>query len=181
MKFCSECGSSVSLKMPDGDNRERFVCIDCETIHYQNPKIVAGCIPEWDGKVLLCRRAIEPRHGFWTLPAGFMENGESTEDAAMRETWEEAQARINLLGLYSLFSIPSISQVYMLFRGEIIDGEFSPGIESLECKLFSESEIPWDQLAFKVVHETLKQYYSDRAAGKELVLRIADIHRPSNR
>jgi ADP-ribose pyrophosphatase YjhB (NUDIX family) len=124
VKFCSTCGASVSLRIPEGDNRERFVCTSCQTIHYQNPKIVAGTIPEWDGQILLCRRAIEPRYGLWTLPAGFMENGETTEQAAMRETWEEAGARIEILGLYSIFSIPHISQVYMLFRGELVDGVY---------------------------------------------------------
>lgn len=161
MKFCSSCGAGVSFRIPAGDNRERYVCDNCNEIHYQNPKIVAGCIPEWEGKILLCRRAIEPRHGLWTLPAGFMENGETTEQAALRETFEEAGARVNILGLYSIFSIPHISQVYMLFRGELCHGEFEPGVESLECELFDAGTIPWDELAFPVVRETLERYFRD--------------------
>ncbi|MEE9492637.1 MAG: NUDIX hydrolase [Gammaproteobacteria bacterium] len=181
MKFCSSCGATVTLLIPEGDNRERFVCTECDAIHYQNPNIVAGCIPEWDGKILLCRRAIEPRHGLWTLPAGFMENGESTEEAAMRETWEEANARVELTGLFSLFSIPHISQVYMLFTGQIIDGKFSPGIESLECKLFSKNEIPWEQLAFKVVEETLRRYYLAIEKDSVNQLQIDNILKPTRR
>ena len=175
MKYCSNCGTTVSLLIPEGDNRERFVCNQCQTIHYQNPKIVAGCIPEWDQKILLCRRAIEPQHGLWTLPAGFMENGESTEQGALRESWEEANARIEIDSLYSLFSIPHINQVYMFFRGALVDGSFSPGVESLECKLFQESEIPWDELAFPVVEETLLRYYRDYKAGNGFTLQIGDI------
>jgi ADP-ribose pyrophosphatase YjhB (NUDIX family) len=165
----------VSLRIPEGDNRERFVCNQCQTIHYQNPKIVAGCIPEWEQQILLCRRAIEPRHGLWTLPAGFMENGESTEQGALRESWEEANAKIEIDSLYSLFSIPHINQVYMFFRGTLIDGSFAPGVESLECKLFNESDIPWDELAFPVVEETLQRYYRDHKAGNGFPLQIGNI------
>ncbi len=177
MKFCSSCGATVSICIPEGDNRERFVCASCQTIHYQNPKIVAGCIPEWDDKVLLCKRAIEPRYGLWTLPAGFMENGESTEQAAIRETMEEAGAVVDIESLYSLFSIPDISQVYMLFRGKLVDGRFAAGSESLECRLFTEQEIPWDELAFPVVKETLQRYFRDRAGNNGFPLHIGDIHR----
>ena len=175
MKFCSSCGAPVALRIPRGDDRERFVCDDCQTIHYQNPKIVAGCIPEWQGRILLCRRAIEPRYGLWTLPAGFMENGETTEQAAMRETWEEARARVEITSLYTLFSIPHISQVYMLFRGSIIDGGYTPGPESLECGLFTEAEIPWKRLAFPVVKETLQRYYSDKNRGNGFPLHRGEI------
>lgn len=181
MNYCSSCGATVALGIPDGDNRERFICVQCQVIHYQNPKIVAGCIPEWDGRILLCRRAIEPRHGLWTLPAGFMENGESTEQAAMRETWEEACARVEIDTLYCLFSIPHINQVYMLFRGTLVEGVFAPGEESLECKLFDESDIPWDELAFPVVEETLKRYYQDRNNGNGFPLHIGDIIRHPRR
>ena len=181
MKFCSTCGASVSLCVPEGDNRERFVCTDCRTIHYQNPKIVAGSIPEWNGRVLLCRRAIEPRYGLWTLPAGFMENGETTEQAAMRETWEEARARIDIVNLYSVFSIPHINQVYMLFRGELIDGSFEPGQESLECRLFETHALPWGQLAFPVVEETLKRYVSDKDKRNGFPLQRGEITRHPRR
>jgi len=175
VKFCSTCGASVSLCIPEGDNRERYVCTSCRTIHYQNPKIVAGSIPEWQGRVLLCRRAIEPRQGLWTLPAGFMENGETTEQAAMRETWEEARARIEILDLYSIFSIPHISQVYMLFRGELVDGLYEPGEETLECQLFDAATLPWEQLAFPVVKETLIRYFADRDSGSGFRLQRGEI------
>lgn len=175
MKFCSSCGANVSLRIPEGDNRERFVCDSCLTIHYQNPKVVAGSIPEWEGGILLCRRAIEPRYGLWTLPAGFMENGETTEQAAMRETWEEAGARIEIESLYSIFSIPHISQVYMLFRGELCNGEYAPGHESLECQLFEEQSMPWEQLAFPVVKETLQRYFADKNRNNGFPLQRGEI------
>ena len=165
MKFCNQCGAAVVLRIPAGDTRPRFVCGGCETIHYENPKIVAGCIPEWQDKVLLCRRAIEPRHGLWTLPAGFMENDETTTEAAARETLEEAQARVEISGLYALFNLPHINQVYVMFRAKLLDLNFGPGSESLEVALFDEGEIPWDELAFAVVRETLQLYYADRKRG----------------
>ncbi len=165
MKFCSNCGQPVEQRIPEGDNLPRFVCDACESIHYQNPKIVAGCIPEWEDKILLCRRAIEPRYGLWTLPAGFMENGETTEQAALRETWEEARATMEIRSLYAVFSIPHISQVYMLFRGPLQHCRFGPGPESLEVALFSEAQIPWGELAFPVIDATLKRYFSDRHQG----------------
>jgi len=161
MIFCSNCGARVIRKVPAGDDRTRYVCESCATVHYTNPKIVAGCIPVWEGRLLLCRRAIEPRHGLWTLPAGFMEDGESTEQAAARETWEEACARVENLALYGVFSIPQISQVYMMFRASLKTEEFAPGPESLEVKLFEETEIPWDELAFPVVKLTLEKYFRD--------------------
>jgi len=176
MKFCSHCGDPVRVLIPPGDNRPRHVCTRCGTVHYQNPKIVVGCIPEWEGKVLLCRRAIEPRYGLWTLPAGFMERGETTLAGAARETLEEANARVAVGPLYSLFNLPHIDQVYMLFRGRLLDLDFHPGEESLEVQLFAESEIPWDSLAFPVVKETLELYFRDRAAGRD-GLRVGDIVR----
>lgn len=162
MKFCSECGQSVTARVPDGDTRSRFICDHCETIHYQNPRIVAGCLAVHERQVLLCRRAIEPRMGYWTLPAGFMENGETTEEAALRETWEEARARLQSQQLYMLFNLPHINQVYMFFRGELADLNFSAGDESLEVRLFHEADIPWDELAFPTIGKTLKQYFIDR-------------------
>lgn len=162
MKFCSHCGAPVHLRIPQGDDRERHICTDCDAIHYLNPRIIAGCLPTYEDKVLLCKRAIEPRHGYWTLPAGFMENGESTEEGALRECWEEARARLHLRGLYTLFSLPEINQVYMLFRGELANLDFGPGPESLEVELFTEQDIPWDELAFPVMRQTLRHYFADR-------------------
>lgn len=161
MKFCSACGSGIESRIPEGDNRPRHVCISCDTVHYQNPKIVAGCLPEWQGKLLLCRRAIEPRHGFWTPPAGFMENAESLEAAASRETVEEANANVSQLALNGIYSIPHISQVHVFFRAQLVDTNFYAGDESLEVALFDEQDIPWDHLAFRVTTLALKNYYRD--------------------
>jgi ADP-ribose pyrophosphatase YjhB (NUDIX family) len=177
MKFCNQCGNAVNLHIPEGDDRHRHVCGDCETIHYQNPNIIAGCLATYQGKVLLCKRAIEPRHGFWTLPAGFMENNESVEEGAMRETWEEAQAKVELQGLYTLFSLPEINQVYMIYRGKMTKPEFGAGIESLEVELFSEAEIPWDQLAFPVMKKTLRHFFEDRKT-EQYPLRSEALYRP---
>lgn len=179
MKFCSHCGQPVECRIPEGDNLPRYVCTACHTIHYQNPKIVAGCIPEWEDRILLCRRAIEPRHGLWTLPAGFMENRETTQQAALRETWEEARARVEIESLFAVFSIPHISQVYMLFRGRLAAPDFAPGPESLETALFSEAEIPWEELAFPVIEMTLRRYFEDRRAhGRGTSTHLGEIVRP---
>jgi ADP-ribose pyrophosphatase YjhB (NUDIX family) len=175
MNYCSHCGAPVSRKIPDGDNRPRYVCDACGAIHYQNPRMVVGCLPEWGDQVLLCRRAIEPRYGLWTLPAGFMENGESTAEGAARETLEEAGARVEIVDLYSLFSLPDIDQVYLLFRARLLDLDFAAGEESLEVGLFRESEIPWEQLAFRTVESTLRLYFEDARRG-EFKLRIGNIH-----
>lgn len=166
MNFCNQCGDKVDHRVPENDNRLRFICCSCEFIHYQNPNIVAGVLPlivDKDGieKVLMCRRAIEPRQGFWTLPAGFMENEESLEEAAARESAEEANLKLGLLKLYMVTSLPHINQVYMMYIGQA-ENDFSPGIESLETELFTQAEIPWDQLAFPVVKDTLENYYADR-------------------
>ena len=166
MNFCSACGARVEIRVPTGDTLPRYVCTDCETIHYENPKMVVGCIPEWDNCILLCRRAIEPRYGLWTVPAGFMENGETTAQGALRETLEEANARVEILGLYALFNIPHINQVYILFRARLLDLDFYAGAESLETRLLGETEIPWDQIAFATVRRTLKLYFSDRRSGE---------------
>lgn len=175
MKFCSQCGAGVELRVPDGDNLPRFICVQCETIHYQNPKIVAGSIPEWEDKILLCKRAIEPRVGLWTLPAGFMENRETTLQAAARETREEANAEIEITQLYALFNIPHISQVYLIFRARLLNLEFHPGVESLDVKLFEEKNIPWDKLAFPVITETLERYFKDKSQ-QNFQLQLGDIH-----
>ena len=165
MKFCSVCGEKVRLGIPGGDNRERYLCDHCGTVHYQNPKVVAGCIAHWEDRILLCRRAIEPRHGKWTVPAGFMENGETTYEGALRETLEEANARVAIEELFVTVNLPHISQVYMLFRGRLLDLDFSPGEESLETRLVTEEEVPWGEMAFPTVSEALKLYFADRAAG----------------
>jgi len=165
MHYCSSCGAPLSLRVPDGDNRVRHVCDACGVIHYRNPKVVAGCIAEWEDRILLCRRAIEPRYGFWTLPAGYLECGESTYAGAERETLEEANARVQALQLFAEFSLPHIDQVYMLYRGRLLELDFGPGDESIDVRLFAEPEIPWPQLAFQVIRETLQLYFQDRAAG----------------
>jgi ADP-ribose pyrophosphatase YjhB (NUDIX family) len=165
MIYCSNCGEKVIEKIPAGGDRPRHVCDTCNTVHYQNPKIVAGCVPVWENRVLLCRRAIEPRHGLWTLPAGFMENGESTEQAAARETREEACASVTDLALYGVFSMPQINQVYMMFRARMKTGDFQPGPESLDVRLYEEHEIPWDELAFPVIKLTLERFYKDTGTG----------------
>ncbi len=165
MKFCSSCGSTVEIGIPAGDNRPRYICIECETIHYQNPKIVAGCLPVQDSRVLLCKRAIDPQYGKWTLPAGFMENGETLEEAAMRESIEEANASLEALRLYSVISLPHINQVYMMFLADLTGSDYSPGEESLEVGLFEEQDIPWDEIAFKTITYTLESYFSDRKSG----------------
>ena len=165
MKFCSLCGAPVESRLLPNDNRARYVCTACGEVHYQNPKLIVGAIPEWQDKILLCRRAIEPRHGLWTLPAGFMENGETTVEAAARETLEEANAQVEIGELYSLYNLPYINQVHLLFRARLLNLDFSPGAESLEVKLFSEQEIPWDIMAFRAVRYTLQHYFDDRKIG----------------
>lgn len=165
MKFCSDCGAPVEIRIPEGDSRPRAVCSRCEAIHYVNPKMVLGTIPIWKEQVLLCRRAIEPRYGLWTLPAGFMEVGESTADGATRETIEEAGARIELGALFSIFDIPHVDQVHLFYLARLKDLDFAPGPESLEVRLFHEHEIPWHQIAFRTITATLKFYFHDRRAG----------------
>ena len=171
MKFCSECASPVSLLIPAGDNRPRYVCESCSTIHYQNPKMVLGTIPVWerDGelKILLCKRAIEPRHGYWTLPAGFMENDETTAEAAMRETREEAGANIELGKLFSLLNVARVHQVHMFYLATLLDLDFAPGEESLDVQMFSEAQIPWDDLAFPTIRTTLELFFADRARMRQ--------------
>lgn len=165
MNFCSSCGGAIEVKVPAGDDRERFVCIACEHVHYINPRVIVGCLAAFEDKVLLCKRAIEPRYGLWTLPAGFMENGETTPQGAARETWEEARARVSNLHLYRVYDVPYISQVYMFYRCDLNDGAYGVGPESLETDLYTEASVPWDDIAFPVVHETLKGYFADRRGG----------------
>jgi ADP-ribose pyrophosphatase YjhB (NUDIX family) len=165
MKFCPACGAAVERKVPPGDTLPRHVCAHCGTIHYQNPKLVVGSIPVWDERILLCRRAIEPRYGKWTLPAGFMENDETVAQAAMRETLEEANAHIELGELFSMLSVPHINQVHVFYQARLLDLDFSPGTESLEVELFDAASIPWEDLAFRTVSQTLRFYLQDRGAG----------------
>lgn len=167
MKFCSDCGHPVVTKTPDGDHLPRFVCESCSTIHYQNPRIIAGCIPEWQGKILLCRRAIEPRRGFWTVPAGFMENGEGVQDAAAREAQEEALADVEIGSLVAIVNVIRAHQVHIIFRARLRSTGFGVGSESLEVALFDEPDIPWSDLAFLTVEFALRQYFHDRRTGRE--------------
>lgn len=178
MHYCSSCGSSVEYRVPDGDDRQRHVCSSCGIIHYINPRIVAGTIPVWNDQVLLCRRAIEPRYGFWTLPAGFMENTETTTEAALRETMEEACARVELEGLYTVLNVPHIDQVHLYFRARMVAPEFGAGAESLETALFSEDEVPWEDLAFPTVSETLRRFFRDRSTNQRFEVVVDDIRQP---
>jgi ADP-ribose pyrophosphatase YjhB (NUDIX family) len=162
LKYCSQCSASLDFRVPDGDNLPRFICNSCGTIHYENPRLIVGCIPFWEEKVLLCKRAIEPRKGYWTIPAGFMENGELAEEGAMRETREEANAEVEIVGIHTVYSIPHINQVYMFFLARLKSLEFSPGVESLETRLFEEGEVPWEDMAFTSVKFCLQSYFEQK-------------------
>ena len=177
MKYCHHCAAELIHKIPEGDDKLRHCCDACDTIFYQNPNNVVGTLPYYGDKVLLCKRAIEPRLGKWTLPAGFMENGESSLEGAIRETREEAGATISVRedSLYTLFNLPKINQVYLFFRAELADLNFAAGVESLEVALFAEEDIPWDELGFPVVHSTLKHYFADRQEQK-FPVRMFDVH-----
>lgn len=166
----------MTWRIPDDDNRQRYVCEACGEIFYENPKIIAGCVPIWGDQVLLCKRAIEPRYGWWTLPAGFMENGETTMEAAARETLEEASTQVEILDLFAVFNLPQINQVYMMFQAVLPTLEFSPGSESLECMLYHEQEIPWSELAFPTITHTLEFFFSDRKKN-DFGLHFGDIVR----
>lgn len=165
IRHCRVCGTAVTYRVPADDNRERAVCPSCGEIHYQNPLNVVGTVPVWGEQVLLCRRAIEPRHGLWTLPAGFMELGESTAEGAARETDEEAGARIEMGGLFSVLNVVRVGQVHLFYRARLLDTQFAPGSETLEARLFHEHEIPWDEIAFRTVRQTLEYFFEDRRRG----------------
>ncbi len=166
MNYCSKCGSTVDVTVPPGDSRARHVCTACGFIHYQNPRMIVGTVPEWDGRVLLCRRAIHPRKNLWTLPAGFLENGESADQGAARETWEEARTRVEIVAPYTLLSVPHVDQVHLYYRARMQAAEYSAGEESLEVELFNLEHIPWQELAFSTVRETLRHYCVDRDKGR---------------
>lgn len=165
MKYCSACGGPVSWRIPPGDNRERHVCDRCQNVHYRNPRLVVGCVPVAGERILLCRRAIDPRRGYWTLPAGFLEVGETMLDGARRETWEEAHARVDEGPLYTMFDLPHIAQVHAFYLTQLVDAGFSAGAESLEVALFDEQSIPWRELAFPVIDLTLQWFFDDRRRG----------------
>jgi ADP-ribose pyrophosphatase YjhB (NUDIX family) len=192
MKFCSECAHPVTVAIPEGDNRPRYVCTNCGTIHYQNPKMVIGSIPVWaeeekrggELKILLCKRAIEPRYGYWTLPAGFMENEETTGEAAVRETEEEAGANVELGNLFTLLNVAHVHQVHLFYLATLRDLDFAPGIESLDVRLFAEHEIPWDDLAFPTIRTTLELFFADHKrvrAGGSYGVHTRDITLPMRR
>jgi ADP-ribose pyrophosphatase YjhB (NUDIX family) len=178
MNFCSHCGQPLSRRVPPGDQLPRFVCDACGTIHYENPKLVAGCVPEWQGQILLCRRAIEPRRGFWTVPAGFMENGETLMAAAAREAVEEAQAEVEIGSLLAIFHALRAQQVHVFFRARLAAPRFGVGPESLEVKLVEERDVPWDEIAFPSGVFALRHYFADRAAGRE-DLHFGEVERAS--
>ena len=165
-KHCKACGGAVTYLVPADDNRERAVCTVCANVHYENPLNVVGTLPVWGDQVLLCRRNIEPRHGFWTLPAGFMELGETAAEGALRETIEEAGARVEMQGLYTVLNVVRVGQVHLFYRARLLDTDFAPGPETIEARLFSETDVPWDELAFRTVRETLKRYFEDRKRGQ---------------
>ncbi len=159
MNYCSTCGSSeLTFNIPPGDNRARFICQNCQTIHYQNPKMVVGCLPVFEDRILMCRRAIEPRKGLWNLPAGYLENGETVEEGALRETWEEARAEVEIIRLHCLYNLPHVEQVYIHFLAVLKKEEFSSGPESLEVRLFNHDEIPWEDIAFSSSSFAIKKY-----------------------
>ena len=166
IKHCKQCGTAVVYRLPDdGDTKERAVCVSCNTVHYENPLNVVGTVPHWGDKVLLCKRNIEPRWGKWTLPAGFMELGETTAQGAARETDEEAGAEFEMQDLLTLINVPRVGQVHLFYRARLIHDRFNPGTETIEARLFAEEEIPWDEIAFRTVKETLERYFADRRAG----------------
>jgi ADP-ribose pyrophosphatase YjhB (NUDIX family) len=169
MKFCSECGAAVQLRVPEGDHLPRHVCEACGTVHYRNPRLVVGCVPEYGGAILLCRRAIEPRRGFWTVPAGFMENGETLQQAAARESQEEALAEVTIGSLLSVVHVLHAEQVHVFFRATLAQAQYGAGPESLEVMLVQPAEIPWADIAFPSTEFTLQRYLEDRAAQREPV------------
>jgi len=169
LNFCSNCGSPVEFKIPAGDHLPRFVCTSCGMVHYKNPLLVLGCVPEWQNKILLCRRAIEPRLGFWTVPAGFMENGETLQAAAARECYEEALAKVEIGSLLAVVGVTGANQVHVMFRARLLSADHGAGVESLETGLFSEEQIPWAEIAFASIRFALERYLLDRREQRERI------------
>ncbi len=166
IQHCRDCGAPVVYRLPDdGDTKQRAICTACQTIHYENPLNVVGTVPHLDDRVLLCKRNIEPRRGKWTLPAGFMELGETTQQGAARETDEEAGAEFEMQALFSVLSVPRVGQVHLFYRARLLSDRFNPGHETQEARLFTEAEIPWEEIAFRTVRETLRHYFEDRRQG----------------
>ena len=166
IKHCKNCGTAVIYRLPDdGDTKQRAVCPSCVTVHYENPLNVVGTVPHFGDRVLLCKRNIEPRHGKWTLPAGFMELHETLAQGAARETIEEAGAQFEMEGLFSIVNVSPVGQVHFFYKARLTSDQFDPGFETIEARLFEEAESPWDEIAFKTVKETLRRYFSDRQAG----------------
>ena len=173
--YCSNCGGVMEIRVPPDDDRPRSVCTECGFIHYINPKMVVGCIPVFEDQLLLCKRNIEPRKGLWTLPAGYLENHETVQEGAVRETFEETRARVKLIDCYRLYNIPHVSQIYLMFRSELTDHDFGPTKESTDVRLFKHSEIPWEEIAFKVILETLNDFLLDFKQG-EFPFKVRDIY-----
>ena len=173
--FCSDCGAPTRYAVPADDTRERAICTRCGTVHYENPINVVGTVPIWEGKVLLCRRAIEPRRGLWTLPAGFLELFESAQQGAARETLEEAGAEFELGELFTLLNVPKVGQIHLFFHARLLSDRFDPGPETLEAQLFAEDEIPWDEIAFRTTRTTLEHYFADRRASRLGAVHVGDI------
>ncbi len=174
-KFCTACGAKTEMRIPEDDDHERAVCTVCGTIHYENPKVVAGCIPVMGDKILICKRDIEPGRGLWTLPAGYLESGESVQDGAVRETLEETGSRVEIVSPFRLFNITVVSQIYFMFVAQLKDENFGPTSESQEVKLVSEEEIPWEDIAFEVIRQTLKDFFRDRRAGRGYPFQVKDL------
>lgn len=173
MNFCTHCGHRLELRIPQGDSFQRHVCTSCGKVHYVNPLIVVGCVPEDGNRILLCRRAIEPRSGYWTIPAGFMENDETLAEGAARETLEEAMAQVEVRDLFAVVDVVHARQVHLMYRATLLDGKFGAGAESLEVKMFEPADIPWEQIAFRSVRFALEKFLEDRAAGMERLHTIA--------
>ena len=174
IRHCKACGAETRYQVPADDNRDRAVCSVCATVHYENPLNVVGTVPVWGEQVLLCKRNIEPRRGYWTLPAGFMELGETAADGALRETIEEAGARVDMHGLFTMLNVVRAGQLHLFYRATLLDTAFDPGSETIEARLFNENEVPWDELAFRTVRETLRCFFEDRRKG-QFGMHFADI------
>lgn len=174
IQHCRRCGAGTNYRVPPDDNRERATCTACSEIHYENPLNVVGTVPWWGDQVLLCKRNIEPRFGYWTLPAGFMELGETVAEGALRETVEEAGAQVELQALFTVLSVPRVGQVHLFYTARMLSTLLAPGPETIEARLFTEDEVPWDQLAFRTVRQTLEHYFADRKAG-QFGVHVSDI------